>query len=249
MFGTSGNGELLPFQLNQSNLTSFQSVDDNYLVIGNHVDAATKQKICNHEYVDFAKLLPRNRINRDEDHRMELVMKGNSTYFIPVSDREGSIISSFGKWEQAFRVFSNLYSRFHPSKATELIQYNHVIYTVSTTYVWDNVYTYDKEFRMHISNFPSRSWAVILQQAWSMYLKDRFVTDDHSKFNQNRNKSKEICKCFNRGKCPNGLSCRYEHRCSVEGHGKFGHGAHNCRKRLNRESGGNSNPVQETKAN
>ena len=33
-------------------------VDDNYLVVGNHIDEATRVRIENNEYVDFARLLP-----------------------------------------------------------------------------------------------------------------------------------------------------------------------------------------------
>ena len=38
------------------------SVDDNYMVIGAHVDQNIQQKIVNHEYVDFARLLPKDRV-------------------------------------------------------------------------------------------------------------------------------------------------------------------------------------------
>ena len=110
---------------------------------------------------------------------MEIVSRGSATYFVPVSDWDTTAITNFGKWEQAFRVFSNIYTRAYPGKASELIQYNHIIYTASCSYIWDNVYTYDREFRMHISNFPQRSWSVILQQAWSMYLKDRIYREEN----------------------------------------------------------------------
>ena len=55
----------------------------------------------------------------------------------------------------------------------ELTQYNHVIHTTSMSYIWDNVYAYDKEFRYRIARHPTRSWSVILQQAWTMLIKDR----------------------------------------------------------------------------
>ena len=70
-------------------------------------------------------------------------------------------------------IFSNIFTKFHPHRVGELIQYNHVIYSISLTYTWENVYAYDKEFRMHIARHPERSWAIILQQAWSMRLRDR----------------------------------------------------------------------------
>ena len=150
-----------------------------------------------------------------------------------MSDRESQSINDFGKWEQAFRVYANVYTKMFHEKASELIQYNHVIYTASLSYLWDNVYTYDKEFRMHISQFPQRSWAVILQQAWTLYMKDRLRyagggNVQNTEHNGNSTK-KEICRRFNKGKCKNGSSCRYDHRC--EGCGKWGHGLHICRNR------------------
>ena len=79
MFATPGNVVLNWCQ--SSEAIKSASVDENYLVIGAHVDALTQQKIVNHKYVDFAKLLPRNRIGKEEDHRMELVNRGGLHLF------------------------------------------------------------------------------------------------------------------------------------------------------------------------
>ena len=153
------------------------------------------------------------------------------TFLSPVSDKESMQISTFGMWEQAFRVYANIVTSKFPSKSTELIQYSHTIHSASTAYVWGKVYQYDKEFRHHISKFPTRAWNVILQQAWTMLLKDRLKSDTQGqKSNPNRKKN-EPCHRFNKGRCSFGLSCRYEHRCSVPKCGKFGHGAHQCRLR------------------
>ena len=210
-----------------------RSVDDNYQMIGAHIDLGIRQKIFRHEYIDFARLLTHDRITKEEDHRMEIVNKGGFTYFVPVSDREvASTVNCFGCWEQAFRVFSNIYTKFFPNRATELIQYNHVIFTVSQSFIWDNVYLYDKEFRMHLSNFPGRSWAVILQQAWSICLRDRIRRSDEGLSGgsySSKKKKGEHCRRFNKGKCTAGASCRYDHRCDVCG--KWGHGAHICRNK------------------
>ena len=85
-------------------------VDENYMVVGAHLDDSIHRKIANHEYVDFLHLLPKDKIMLEEDHRIEIMNRGGSTYFVPVSDRESAgSISSFMKWEQAFRVFSNLH--------------------------------------------------------------------------------------------------------------------------------------------
>ena len=235
---------------NEENVVRSADVDEKYLVIGAHVDPLIQQKIINNEFVDFSKLLPKNRFSAsDEENRLELVTRGGATYFVPASDRDNASITSFTKWEQAFRVFSNIFSRAYPSKVTELIQYNDIIHVAASTYIWENVYRYDKEFRRHISNFPHHSWSVILQQAWAMYLKDRipaqrFDRHDNSS-HRNPNKVNEICRRFNKGRCPNGNSCKYEHRCDVKECGKFGHRAHICQKR-NRNNTNVSNPMQES---
>ena len=202
-------------------------MDEEYLVIGSHIDESLCMKIVNHEYVDFARLLPHDRVSQEEDQRMELVNRNGMTYWAPMVDKELCSITSFAKWEVAFRVFSNIYTTRYPQKSSELIQYCHVIHTASLTYVWENVYFYDKEFHIHMARHPQHSWAIILQQAWNLRLKDKLK---HESFlDRGCNKSKEICKHFNRGKCHSGMACHYGQRCL--NCGKFGHGAHICRNK------------------
>ena len=85
------------------------------------------------------------------------------TYWIPTADRELSSVNSYITWEQAFRVYMNIFARANPSRITELLQCNHVIETAATSYHWDNIYKYDCEFRIHMSEHPERNWRVILQ--------------------------------------------------------------------------------------
>ena len=245
LFTMKGNQDLI-MNWQSNELIRSAGIDENYLVIGSHVDQALQEKIVNNEFVDFAKLLPRNRFS-SEDNRLELVSKGGATYFVPAADKDNTIISNFSRWKQAFRVFSNIFTRVHPQKVTQLIQYNHIIHLAANTYVWDNVYMYNKEFRMHISHFSQRNWSVILQQAWSMYLRDRLpARSETNHFSQGG--KKEIWRRFNKGKCPNGASCKYNHHC--EGCGKFGHGLHICRKRNNngnlRSPSTGKTPMQES---
>ena len=121
----------------------------------------------------LANFLPKDRILAKEDECLELIIRQGRTFWSPVS--ENVSINSYGRWEQAFRVCSDIYTRAHPHRPSELIQYNHIIHSISATYTWENVYSYDKEFRIHLSKHPEHSWAIILQQAWSMRLKDRIT--------------------------------------------------------------------------
>ena len=97
------------------------AMDEEYLVIGGHIDSRLQQKIINFEYIDFARLLPKDCISKIEDQRSELVVRGGNTFFAPVSERETSAISSFLKGEQAFCIYSNILTRAYPGKASELI--------------------------------------------------------------------------------------------------------------------------------
>ena len=207
-------------------------VDENYVAIGGHIDGTLCDKIRRGEYVDFLLLLPRDHLSSSDEGKLELIFRGGQTYFVP-ADKDGPNITSFYKWEQAFRTFSNIYLKEHPDRATELIQNNHIICSASTTYTWENVYQYDREFRTHLASFPDRSWSIILQQAWSMCLRDRINFNHNGNSNvhisggQNRGSKKEICQRFNRGLCTTGQNCQYDHRCLECG--KFGHGVHICR--------------------
>ena len=159
---------------------------------------------------------------------MELVNRNGQAFYIPAGDRDASnyLINSFNQWEQAFRVFTDIYLHYHLTRAGELVQYNHIIHLASLTFLWDNVNWYNREFRLHLSLNPGRSWGIILQQAWSVTLKDRHRTND--KGHGTCYKNKDICWCFNRGKCTYGFCCKFEHRCAICN--KYGHGAYNCRK-------------------
>ena len=211
-------------------------VDEQYSAVASHVKENLRRKIMLSEYIDFSRLLPSHHTN-DEDERMELVNRGGISTWVLVRDCD--VINSFARWEQAFRVFSNIYTEFFPRKASELIQYNNVINTASQSFAWDNVYRYDKDFRRHLSKHPGHSWAIILQQAWTMRLRDRngirFGNNSRGS-ERGRNKRDNICWKFNVGKCTYGLSCKFEHRCALCL--KFGHGAHNCR-RVHGQSGDN----------
>ena len=234
------------FELDPDLFKQFHSVmvDDDYLLVAAHVDATTFNEIISGEYVDFARLIPRDHVQQEDDHHLEMIFRGGQAYWVPAGEKDTQAIHSFSKWEQAFRVYSDIYLRRHPGRSTELIQYNHVIYSMSLTYAWDNVYAYDKDFRLHMGRHPERSWGIILQQAWSMRLKDKLFKSD-GQLHRVETKSHQdsqvqgsaenggvavnrICRRYNKGRCSFGPSCRFEHRCFYCF--KFGHSILNCRK-------------------
>ena len=219
-------------------------IDEEYDSVSVHVDQFLKEKIEKGEYVDLARLLPKDRVQAIDDadkQTLQLFHKDGQTFYAPPVS-QGVAISSYGKWDKAFRIFSNIYLKKYPNRALELNEYNHTIHHISQTYIWDNCYAYDKEFRYFMSIHPERSWGTILHKAWSFRLNDkiRFHGEDynnnnnrsyHNRFhrgNGNNHGNKEPCGRFNRGRCTYGASCKFDHRCKYCS--KFGHGIHNCRK-------------------
>ena len=233
MFANAGNKSS---QLSNQMLTPSALVDEGYIVVGAHLEEQLVNKIKVGDYVDFGKLIPRDR-NLDEEGRMEMFVKNGKTFWMPASTSIN--ISNFSKWEQAFQVFSNIYSKANPHRAAKLIEYNHVIHTISLSYIWENVHSYDKDFHRHMANFRHCSWAIILQQAWSLCLRDRIAPTYNQHFGHTAGNSvnghahgkpkiNEPCHRFNLGKCDYGANCKFEHQCSYCF--KFGHGVLSCRK-------------------
>ena len=146
-------------------------VDEAYSAVATHVDEAVRKVIMSGGYVDFTKLLPKDRISHEEDTRMEMVNRGGISYWVPIAERSAGAINSINKWEWAFRIFLKIYVEGNPSRAEELIQYNHIIHEAAGEYPWESVYAYDREFRIHISKFPTRNWGIILHQAWTLKMK------------------------------------------------------------------------------
>ena len=72
-------------------------LDEDYLLVVNYVDETTRNKIGNGEYVDFAKLMPCDWINAEEDNRMEIVNHGGMSYWVPIADKDSTSISSYLK--------------------------------------------------------------------------------------------------------------------------------------------------------
>ena len=82
---------------------------------------------------------------------------------MPVGDKDSqpTVINTFREWEEAFRVYSGIYTQEHPDQANEIFQYIDTISSGAADFTWDNVHTYDKMFRHLMEDFPERTWCVM----------------------------------------------------------------------------------------
>ena len=105
IFATKGNCEV---DITNHFLHSAMA-DESYLLVASHLDSGTLAKIIQGDYVDFVKLIPRDRVLQEDESRLEMIIKGGKTFWVPVS--ETTAMSNFSKWEQAFHVYSDVYLR------------------------------------------------------------------------------------------------------------------------------------------
>ena len=101
---------------------------------------------------------------------MEWIQCDGGTFLVPA--RKESRITNFRRWEQAFRMYATIYCGANPYRAKEIWQYISVISTATSSYIWDNVYSYDVTFRQLMAFNPSRSWAVTYNQMWNLSMRE-----------------------------------------------------------------------------
>lgn len=215
--------------------------DAKHKSLGSHVDKAMQIKIVKNEYIELKDLLPPRRKGRrfkDSKPAMHLINEGGHSKWVKEDD--DSFISSYKKWEEAFEIYASIYIKGYPHRANELYDYKHCIRDAANTYIWENVFDYDVEFRLHMASCKgNRSWSAKLDYEYSRFMKNliQFRHDSgHGQTPANgggtpathgNNRTREICRRYNKGRCSWGDRCRYLHICSVCK--KRGHGAVICR--------------------
>ena len=224
------------------------TTDDDFFHLICHIESSLKDKIERGEYVDLDKLLPKDKYPQggmNDDEHLEWVHRDGGTFLVPA--RKQSRISSFRKWEQAFRVFATIYCGKNPNRAREIWQYISVINTAASSFVWDNVYHYDMMFRQLMQFNPNKSWAITYNHMWNLSMRDLLLAKNvnvnksfgngnqqvsfRSNERQNNNKRGKPSYCwnFNKGlKCKFRAKCRFIERCSYCD--SPAHGIINCHK-------------------
>ena len=238
--------------------------DDDFFHLTCHIDETLKSKIENGEFIDLEKLLPKEKVNgvvnRSTDETpMRWVNTAEGTFLVPVKSENR--INGFRHWEQAFRSYATIYCGANQSRAKEIWQYISVINTAASSFVWDNVYSYDIVFRQLMEFKPRRSWAITYTQMWNLCMKEHLPVNRNFKSGGDSNfasastsysrqsnqgndygtnaqgmKRSTYCWSFNRGQtCKFGRNCKYVERCKYCD--SPSHGIVNCMKLENKERG------------
>ena len=62
----------------QNDFVHSSMVDETYQLVGSHVDANTQEKIMQGKYVDFSRLIPKDRVLMAGDSRYEMKVRDGS---------------------------------------------------------------------------------------------------------------------------------------------------------------------------
>ena len=231
--------------------------DDDFFNITCHIDPQIKTKIEQGEFVDVEELLPKEPtgaggiINIHDESKVELISKGDHTYFKPVKETQ---INGLRKWELAFRVYAAIYSQAQPNRAVEIWQYMHVINVAVSAYQWSNVAYYDLTFRQLMAFQPECSWAKTYNQGWNPSMKEplgnkyssflapgqlsQSFSNNAPKENNHHDWRDDCCWRYNKNRCKRSAEeCYFDHRCTYCG--GWNHGFYNCRKHHKKDRSGN----------
>ena len=105
----------------QGNLNvTIQDPDDEFAHSTCHLDESMIEKAELGKWVELVKYYPRDEYRSEEEKRTELMNKNGMSFWVSASNtaRNEVKLTSYAKWEQAFRCYSTIYCRKKPSKGT-----------------------------------------------------------------------------------------------------------------------------------
>ena len=75
VFPVSGKGQAIYDKIGTPAVSAAR-IDETYITVGGHIEEGLYEKIKCGEYVDFGKLVPRDKIIAEEDQRLEMIIRG-----------------------------------------------------------------------------------------------------------------------------------------------------------------------------
>ena len=106
--------------------------DDDFFHLTCHIDPNLIHKIEKGEFVELEKLLPKEKLGSgSNENRLEWVHRDAGTFLVPA--QRDSKITSFCRWEQAFRAYATIYCGANPQRSKEIWQYITVINTAASS--------------------------------------------------------------------------------------------------------------------
>ncbi len=139
--------------------------------LGTGVAQSIKAKIIKGEYVDLVTLVEKKDPYMQYHENQGIALSVNqSGQIIWKSNKPKQMITSISAWTSAFLIFTSVYLSAHPTRTQELLKYMHLVRTAASRYGGFGWRSYDQQFRLRMQEYPQRSWAVIDNELWSLYM-------------------------------------------------------------------------------
>ena len=178
-------------------------------------------KVTTGQFVELHLLLPPNPAAAASPQILTLGEGPQGQLSLSSQPRASRRITDLETWLEAWTNFAAIYTHAHPSKALELLGYQHIIAKACKKYKFTAVAEYDRLFRCHVASQPSLRWDCVLQNLYTTVFDSQAVAPFRTSAAATTGAaSSDFCRLFNRGKCTRS-DCRYKHscfRCHRHGH-------------------------------
>jgi hypothetical protein len=198
--------------------------------LGSHVSQTNRTKIVSGQYIDLA-ILSENTNSENNDKQVVLIDGVLST-----QEKTKQTTHTIEKWTDAFIVYISIYTPAHPEKYQALLKYMHIVRLGASRINGLGWKTYDEQFRLKMGIDPVKSWEIVDQELWLLYMRNTRNSLPDSYKNDKSKTSVNKCYNFNKmGMCDR-VPCNYKHVCfSCSGH----HPYYACPNRNTYENVGN----------
>ena len=170
---------------------------------------SNKNKIINGEYIDLSQLLENTFKQEKQENQIDMV---DGVLTTKVKSKNN--INTVEVWTDAFIVYISIYSAVHTSKFQALLKYMHDVRLGASRIKGLGWKEYDEQFRLKMSVNPTKSWEVIDQELWLLYMVSPNTVPE-IKHNSQVGLKSSINKCYNfnyKGTCDR-TPCNYKHVC------------------------------------
>ena len=115
------------------------------------IQPAQLQKIKKREYIDFNLLLPDSSLTPGS-YSIQVDPACSATTLSLVPRTAHNKITDFFSWLLAWNNFMRTYIFYHPEMAPQLLYYQSMICQYAQQYLFEEVYTFDRSFRIRVAN-------------------------------------------------------------------------------------------------
>ncbi len=205
----------------------FAGLEEDTLLMADHLDKTIITKIQNLEFVEFASLLPPEVPELDKNKK-KVVWDNESVSF--VQETQEKSLNNYTIWSKAFRIYMAVMIAKYPELTHQLMTYQSQIQLASqmqSKFKLQGWRQYDWVMRKKFAKYPHLRWDVKDEEHWNRYVVMPLASASFNSAqgtpsksentptkNKGRYNSPKPCRDFNKPDgCPRS-NCKFSHVCS-----------------------------------